>query len=157
MRSPNISRHIWRTRNQNGEWTTSLPVRKLCCARGRFSARTWKATRAKWVARARIKRTCSVPNMLLARATPRVKRAYFGNKKFVRARFTKFPVWLHFFANLYRVLYVNWRTAMVIQIPSAPLCIESTDSTVVSSVILSFIMVFFGKTLPNLYMMQKII
>ena len=44
---------------------------------------------------------------------------------------------LHFFANLYRVLYVIWRTEKVIQIPSIPLCIELTDSTVVSSVILS--------------------
>ena len=50
-----------------------------------------KATRAKRVARARKKRTCSVPNMVLARATPRV---YFVNKKFFRACFTKFQVWL---------------------------------------------------------------
>ena len=35
----------------------------------------------------------SVPNMLLAHATLCVKQAYFGNRKFFRARFTKFSVW----------------------------------------------------------------
>ena len=45
------------------------------------------------------------------------------------------------------VIVANWRTAVVIHIPSIPLCIESTGSTVVSSVILSFIMDLFGKKL----------
>ena len=41
------------------------------------------------------KRMCSVPNMLLARATPQVKRGYFGNRKFCRARVTNIPFWLY--------------------------------------------------------------
>ena len=45
------------------------------------------------------KHTCNVPNMLLARATPCVKHAYFRNKKFFRTCFTKFPVWIRDIQN----------------------------------------------------------